>query len=96
MDESALTDAVRAELKGWFGEQVERWRHLKTYRIAHALPETGPHGLAESSQPVRLKEGLYVCGDHRETPSIEGALISGRRAAEAVLQGMGNRGRIND
>jgi len=96
LDESALTDAVREELKGWFGEQVERWRHLKTYRLAHALPETGSHGLAEPSRPVRLKEGLYVCGDHRETPSIEGALISGRRAAEAVLQDIGNGERIND
>ena len=96
LDKSALTDAVRGELTGWFGEQVERWRHLKTYRLAHALPETGSHGLAEASRPVRLKEGLYVCGDHRETPSIEGALISGRRAAGAVLQDIGNGGRVND
>lgn len=89
LDECALTDAVRAELKGWFGEQVEQWTHLKTYRIAHALPETGSQGLAEPSRPVRLKAGLFVCGDHRETPSIDGALISGRRAAEAVLQDIG-------
>jgi phytoene dehydrogenase-like protein len=96
LEDSALVDAVRSELKGWFGEQVERWRHFKTYRIAHALPETGPHGLAESSRPVRMKEGLYVCGDHRETPSIEGALISGRRAAEALLQDIGEKGRTYD
>jgi phytoene dehydrogenase-like protein len=96
LDESALTDAVRGELKGWFGAQVKRWRHLKTYRIAHALPETGSHGLADPGRPVRLKKGLYVCGDHRETPSIEGALISGRRAAEAVLRDIGEKGRIND
>ncbi|MHB8899555.1 MAG: NAD(P)/FAD-dependent oxidoreductase [Thermoguttaceae bacterium] len=95
-DESALTDAVRAELKVWFGEQVERWRHLKTYRIAHALPELGSHGLAELSRPVRLKEGLFVCGDHRDTPSIEGALVSGRRAAEAVLQELREKGRTRD
>jgi phytoene dehydrogenase-like protein len=96
LDESALTDAVRAELRRWFGEQVERWMHLKTYRIAHALPETGSKGLAEPSRPVRLKEGLYVCGDHRETPSIEGALLSGRRAAEAVLQDLREKGRTRD
>ena len=89
LDESALACAVRAELKGWFGEQVEQWTHLKTYRIAHALPETGSQGLAEPSRPLRLKAGLFVCGDHRETPSIEGALVSGRRAAEAVLQDIG-------
>jgi hypothetical protein len=28
---------------------------------------------------------LFVCGDHRDTPSIQGALFSGRRAALAVL-----------
>jgi predicted NAD/FAD-dependent oxidoreductase len=26
-----------------------------------------------------------VCGDHRDTPSIQGALVSGRRAAETIL-----------
>lgn len=96
LDESELTEAVRAELKVWFGEQVERWRHLKTYRIVHALPETGSQGLAEPSRPVRLKEGLFVCGDHRETSSIEGALVSGRRAAEAVLQELRERGITRD
>jgi predicted NAD/FAD-dependent oxidoreductase len=36
-------------------------------------------------ESVRLAEGLYACGDHREHPSLNGALASGRRAAEAVL-----------
>ena len=40
---------------------------------------------ASATQPVRLAEGLYACGDHREHPSLNGALASGRRAAEAVL-----------
>jgi len=26
-----------------------------------------------------------VCGDHRDTGSIQGALFSGRRCAEAIL-----------
>jgi hypothetical protein len=26
-----------------------------------------------------------VCGDHRDTGSIQGALVSGRRTADAVL-----------
>jgi hypothetical protein len=34
---------------------------------------------------VRLEDGVFVCGDHRETASIQGALRAGRRAAEAVL-----------
>ena len=40
---------------------------------------------ARSGQPARLAPGLYACGDHREHPSLNGALASGRRAAEAVL-----------
>jgi hypothetical protein len=34
-------------------------------------------------------DGLYVCGDHRDTSSIQGALVSGRRAARAVLADLG-------
>ncbi|MGM0819533.1 MAG: FAD-dependent oxidoreductase, partial [Actinomycetota bacterium] len=33
----------------------------------------------------RLGAGRYVAGDHRENASINGALRSGRRAAEAIL-----------
>ena len=38
-----------------------------------------------TGRPVRLDGGRYVCGDHREDASIDGALRSGRRAALAVL-----------
>lgn len=37
------------------------------------------------SRPVSLGGGLYVCGDHRHTATLDGALLSGRLAAEAVL-----------
>ena len=36
-------------------------------------------------RPVRLSQGLYVCGDHRDSATLDGALKSGRRAAEAIL-----------
>jgi len=76
-------DAVQWHLRGWFGSPVTRWRHLRTYRIPRALPAY-PAGW-HVTQPVRLAAGLYACGDHREHPSLNGALASGRRAAEAVL-----------
>jgi phytoene dehydrogenase-like protein len=79
-----LDGEVRAQLKTWFGGQVKDWRHLGTYRIAHALPAQ-PVG-AVGAREVRLRPGIYVAGDHRETASIEGGLVSGRRAAEAVLE----------
>lgn len=59
------------------------WEHLATYPIPAALPAMPPpHPLRK---PVRLHAGLYVCGDHRDTGSLQGALVSGRRAAQAVL-----------
>lgn len=77
-------EAVARQLRGWFGPSVTDWRHLRTYRIENALPAY-PAG---SSFPcsARLAAGLYACGDHREHPSLNGALASGNRAADAVLE----------
>ncbi len=76
-------DALRDQLRGWFGSAVADWRHLRTYRIPRALPAYPVGGSLE--QPTRVAPGLYACGDHREHPSLNGALASGRKAAEAVL-----------
>ncbi|BCL13303.1 hypothetical protein GCM10017556_10420 [Micromonospora sagamiensis] len=37
-------------------------------------------------KPVALGDGLYVAGDHRDSPSIQGALASGWRAAGTLLR----------
>ena len=39
--------------------------------------------------PARLDSGVFVAGDWRDTPSIQGALVSGRRVADAVLRDRG-------
>jgi hypothetical protein len=82
-------EAVRAQLGRWFGAAADSWRHLRTYRIPHALPAYPVGGAL--GRPARLTAGLYACGDHREHPSLNGALRSGVRAAEAVLA---DRGRV--
>jgi len=79
--------AARAQLTAWFGaEAVESWRHLRTYHIPHALPAHPPGSLAPDDGPVEV-EGVIVAGDHRVHGSIEGALRSGRLAAERILEG---------
>ena len=83
-DDAALRRAVIGQLRGWFGAQVDDWRHLRTYRIPYALPALTAEAFAGPERPVRLRPGLFVCGDHRDTPSIQGAMVSGRRAAAAV------------
>jgi hypothetical protein len=56
------------------------------YAIAHGQPDQRPP--FSPKQPVALGQGLFVCGDHRDTASIQGALFSGRRSAEAVLSSL--------
>jgi protoporphyrinogen oxidase len=89
LDDAALEAAVRGQMAKWFGAAARRWRHLRTYRIPFAQPEQAPPALSPWRRPVRLRPGLYVCGDHRDNASINGALESGRRAAEAVLEDLG-------
>jgi phytoene dehydrogenase-like protein len=85
-DDAALIASVREQLTAWFGPAVGRWRHLRTYRILHALPDQTAPALDDPERPVRLDDGLYVCGDHRDHGSMHGALASGWRAAQAVAE----------
>jgi phytoene dehydrogenase-like protein len=87
MDDATLERAVRAQLTGWFGAQVASWTHLRTDRIAHAQPPQPT--LEPPRRPVATDRGVWLAGDHRDTASINGALVSGRRAAEAVLAELG-------
>jgi phytoene dehydrogenase-like protein len=81
-----LEKAVRLHMRRWFGATVESWKMLGAYPLARALPQQR-HAEWEQA-PVRLggTGGVYMCGDYRETASIQGALASGRRAAEAVIK----------
>jgi phytoene dehydrogenase-like protein len=76
---------VIAQMKNWFGKVASTWQFLRSYRIVHAQPQQFPGALEPPQRPVRIRPGVYVCGDHRDNASIHGAMASGRRAAEAVL-----------
>jgi phytoene dehydrogenase-like protein len=82
-----LEKRVLEELKDWFGYSVEPWQHLRTCHIPHSLPQQLPEGATASSADFRTHNGIYVCGDHCATASIEGALSSGLQAAEAICCG---------
>jgi len=75
--------AVRRRLATLYGTDTADWEHLATYTIGDALPAmTAPHPLIRG---CRVGPGRYVCGDHRATGSVQGALASGARAAREVL-----------
>lgn len=84
--EDSTLSSVREQLGSWFGPEANAWQHLRTYTIREALPDQSlPSGGVEQAG-VRVRSGLYVCGDHRASASLNGAMLTGRRAAEAVVE----------
>ena len=60
---------------------------VRRYPIAIALPQLRPGSPLRRS--VEISDGLLVIGDHRDTPSIQGALVSGERGAAAAARMLG-------
>ena len=82
--EDELEETVREQLAGWFGADVGSWRHLKSYRIEHALPAQAPGEFQPRRATKRHPSGAFFCGDYCATSSIQGAMVSGRKTAAAV------------
>ncbi|MFC6285221.1 NAD(P)/FAD-dependent oxidoreductase [Nocardioides sp. GCM10027113] len=77
--------AMRRHAADLLGVDPAGWEVVARHDVPDALPaQPAPYSAA---RPVRLGD-LVVCGDHRDTGSIQGALVSGQRAAEAVLAGL--------
>ena len=75
---------VTEHLSQLYGRPTSGWRLLATYPIQHALPAMlPPHAPRAQS---RIRPGIYLAGDYCEVSSINGALISGRRAATELLR----------
>lgn len=82
-DLSATESDVRRHLSIMWGVSTHDWLLIAKYEIPAALPiQSVGRGL---SQPVKISDKLFVIGDHRAVPSQQGALFSGRLAAELIL-----------
>jgi hypothetical protein len=72
-------------------DAVRQWQTVNdgvmggVYDIPQALPEVVPRWLPAPDQRGMTHPGLHICGDHTTNPSIQGAMVAGRCAAEAVL-----------
>lgn len=79
-----LEREARKQLTGWFGEEeLAAWSMLRIYRIPHSQTAQNPEYLFD--RDVSLGDGLFVCGDHRNSPTLHGAILSGRIAADKAL-----------
>jgi phytoene dehydrogenase-like protein len=93
-ERAALEQDVRTQLRRWFGHQVSQWEVVGGYFLPQAVPlqryaewEQGPVSVKIAAKGrVKKDEAqeIFICGDYCETASIQGALVSGRRTAEAV------------
>ncbi|MFI8432497.1 NAD(P)/FAD-dependent oxidoreductase [Streptomyces sp. NPDC079020] len=84
-----LDRSVRGHLAALYGTPTDDWELLAAHHDPEAVPAMEPPH--DPRRPVRLLAGLYVCGDHRDTSTVQGALYSGRRAAAAILADLGVR-----
>ncbi|MFF1279683.1 NAD(P)/FAD-dependent oxidoreductase [Streptomyces sp. NPDC058299] len=85
--------AVRIHLARLYGTSTRRWETLAVHHTPEAVPVMRPPH--DPSRPVRLLAGLYVCGDHRDSGTVQGALHSARRAATAILSDLGMAGSLH-
>jgi phytoene dehydrogenase-like protein len=84
-DRPGRGEAVLRRLGELYGTGTGDWRQVAVYTVRGALPVMEPPW--PLSRGTRLGAGRYVCGDHRATGSVQGALASGTRAAREVLAG---------
>lgn len=80
-------EQVRARLASLYATDTSRWDLLARHDVEHSLP-VQPAGRS-LREPVGLDDTTLVCGDHRDTASIQGALASGARTAAAVRERLG-------
>lgn len=83
-NDAVLSENMKAELKQWFGTQVNNWKLLQTYRIPYALPNQEQVSDEVVSAQIQINDTLFICGDHLLNGSINAAMKTGRVTAEII------------
>ena len=80
---SITESETRRHLSLMWGCDTRDWELVAKYEIPSALPlQSVDRAL---SQSVLVRENVYCIGDHRSTPSQQGALFTGSLAAQLIL-----------
>lgn len=87
---SASEAVIRVELSRMYGTPTDEWELLNVVSVPNALPAARVPQW-QLRKPVALGDGLFVAGDHRDSPSIQGAMAGGWRTAGQVLSSLGAR-----
>lgn len=97
--EDELDDAVRKQLATWFPgyeyDIMKKWELKRIYKIPNAQPGQlkGPFPAnvnggrdCTTFRGMGLPKGLFLCGDHMATATLNGALESGANAGIAAAK----------
>jgi hypothetical protein len=75
---------IRKELARIWKSSTQGWDLVAKYEIKQSLPLRNKNGAVDL--PVQISEGIFVVGDHRNLPSQNGAMRSGRIAAQKIIE----------
>lgn len=81
--EIGLIEQARKQLASLFGDQVGEWEVIRLEHTADAGVAQNPPLRARKT--LKVADGIWRCGEHRDTTTIQGALFSARRCAAAIL-----------
>ncbi|MEW2166764.1 NAD(P)/FAD-dependent oxidoreductase [Streptomyces sp. NPDC007084] len=88
-DQEGRETWLRDTLAEVYGTDTADWDPLTVRTVPDALPAMPPP--QPLTRTARLSAGRYVCGDHRTTGSVQGALASGARAAREIARDLAGR-----
>ncbi len=97
LDDAELIQRCRDDLAGFFpGRDLALLRHLATYRVRFAQFRQPPGIFRDLPGNVTPLAGLFLAGEYTECSSINGAIVSGEKAAAAVLAALAAEERESD
>jgi predicted NAD/FAD-dependent oxidoreductase len=80
---SVSEERIKEQLRLLWGST--KWDFVQRYEIKESLPFMSKN----SSRPIiRASESVVLAGDYLQIPSQQGAMLSGRLAAEELIQSM--------
>ena len=78
-DEEVSHDEVLEEVKNWRVFETDSWKFVSKYPVPNALPKS-----FYNDELVSPHDNLILAGDFSQSPSIEGAMLSGEKAAKLI------------
>lgn len=84
MSSEALQKRVAQELKDYCN--IRPVRFLKQYSIPHALPDLANIQYDMAPSETKIKDTIFLAGDHLLNASLNAAMLSGERAAQGLME----------